>query len=556
MSLGHSIGIIVQAVDRFSAPMRRINERIERFSEPVRRLGLSFAGLGRVSGLSKLAAGIQDVGSKLKNAVGAAGALAGKLALLGGTAIFAFKQGFVDVAGKFEDFKAVLTTLEGGDVGKAEKDFAWISEFAAKTPYELDTVTDAFVKLKSYGLDPMDGLATSTGDAAAAMGKDYMQAVEAIADAVTGENERLKEFGIKASKVGSKIVYEYTKDGKTMHKAVDANNKHLIQKTIESIWNSKYAGAMDARSKTWNGMLSNLSDWWTRFANMVMQSGAFEWLKDKLGGFLAMLQQMADSGELQQLANDIGVKLVEGLKMAWEAGKELGTALMDLLAFLPKLASFMGGWGNVAMLAAAVVAGPLLMAIASLTASFVTLGVAIGFTPIGWFLGIVAAIAALAYVVISNWDAISGFFTGLWEGVKGAFNGVLAFLQGFSLSAIGARIAASLGEGLAAQWQVVSAWFRDAVAGLLDLVPDGLKARLGLGGAPAATGAAAVTPTKTGAAAVMAGGAASPAAAGEQTVRTEVVIKGENLPAGMAVSAPRSQADRTSMDLGYSMAGP
>ena len=32
------------------------------------------------------------------------------------------------------------------------------------------------------------------------MGKPVLQAVEAISDAITGENERLKEFGIKGSK--------------------------------------------------------------------------------------------------------------------------------------------------------------------------------------------------------------------------------------------------------------------------------------------------------------------------------------------------------------------
>jgi predicted phage-related tail protein len=44
------------------------------------------------------------------------------------------------------------------------------------------------------------------------MGKPLMQTVEAIADAMTGQNERLKEFGIKAEAIKgtNRIIYEYT----------------------------------------------------------------------------------------------------------------------------------------------------------------------------------------------------------------------------------------------------------------------------------------------------------------------------------------------------------
>jgi hypothetical protein len=38
------------------------------------------------------------------------------------------------------------------------------------------------------------------------MGKDMMQMIEAVADASTGEFERLKEFGIKASKQGDQVA--------------------------------------------------------------------------------------------------------------------------------------------------------------------------------------------------------------------------------------------------------------------------------------------------------------------------------------------------------------
>lgn len=44
-------------------------------------------------------------------------------------------------------------------------------------------------------------------------------------------------------------------------------------------------------------------------------------------------------------------------------------------------------------------------------------------------------------------------------------------------------------------------------------------------------------------------------AGAEQTVRTEVIIKAENLPQGMSVDAPSSQDDKVSVKRGYAMPG-
>ena len=118
-------------------------------------------------------------------------------------------------AAEFECFESILETVEGSSK-KAEQSMGWISNFAAKTPFDLDEVTDAFVKLRAYGMDPRHGLLRTLGDTSAAKGKPLDQAVEAIADAVTGENESLKEYGLKGHVDGNTITYEFTgKDGRT-----------------------------------------------------------------------------------------------------------------------------------------------------------------------------------------------------------------------------------------------------------------------------------------------------------------------------------------------------
>jgi len=189
---------------------------------------------------------------------------------------FSFLKSSISIAGEFERFGSILETIEGS-AEKARKSLDWVKEFAQTTPYELAEVTDAFVKMKSYGLNPLgDGLRT-LGDTAAAMGKPLIQAVEAMADAVTGENERLKEFGIKASKIGDRIKYTWTDASGKAKKIIIKNNKEIIESTLKAIFNSKYAGAMDRMSRTWQGLTSNLSDAWTNFKqSLIIKSGIFD----------------------------------------------------------------------------------------------------------------------------------------------------------------------------------------------------------------------------------------------------------------------------------------
>ncbi|MBL3582630.1 tape measure protein [Oleidesulfovibrio alaskensis] len=393
----------IGAVDKFSAPFRRFNEFVEKSTSGLRQLRNSLGNLKHEAGINK----VLWAGRGVASGIGAAGAgaaqVAARFGALGAAAGFAFKTQFVDTAAGFEQFETILTTLNQGDTEAARKEMDWISRFAAKTPYDLAGVTDAFVKLRSYGLDPTKGLLTTLGDTASSMGKPLQQAVEAIADAVTGENERLKEFGITARKTGDNIIYQYTdaagRERKLMAKASD---RAAIQASLMSIWNEKFAGGMDRMSRTFTGLTSNLFDTWTRFTNMVMANGVFDWMKGKLEGWLDQLDELDKNGTLQQWAKSLGASITGFFEQAWEAGKNFWAFIQKVGNGLSWLADAMGGWDNMALAAVAVMSGPLIAALVQLGAAFITLGTAMLTTPFGW----VIAVGVAFYAVIKNWKSI------------------------------------------------------------------------------------------------------------------------------------------------------
>ncbi len=98
--------------------------------------------------------------------------------------------------------------------------------------------------------------------------------------------------------------------------------------------------------------------------------------------------------------------------------------------------------------------GPLIAALAAAGAAFVTLGITIMTTPIGWILGGIAALVAAGYLLYKNWDKINGWLLTSLAIVSAVFIRLAFALSGPVLSAftsVGSKItglAVNLGKSL------------------------------------------------------------------------------------------------------------
>ena len=140
-----------------------------------------------------------------------------------------------------------------------------LQKLAADTPGSLAEWTEAYIKLVNRGIKPTTSELINIGDLSASQGKSVDQLIEAILDAMTGENERLKEFGIKASKSGDTVKYTFkgvTTEVKNSEEAI--KNYLLSLGRMDGV-----AGSMSTQMQELQGIESNLGDTMDNFYNKL-----------------------------------------------------------------------------------------------------------------------------------------------------------------------------------------------------------------------------------------------------------------------------------------------
>lgn len=243
---------------------------------------------------------LDALGSKIKTVIAASALTIGAKKM--GSAM-------LDQASSMEQYRNTLNIVMK-DQEKAGKTFAWAVQYANKTPFETGDVVDATVKLTSYGLEAQKVLPL-TGDMAGAMGKSMDQAVEAIADAQTGELERLKEFGITKEMIvaqGNKKLAGI----ELVNNKGQITNQKAFNAALFSLMQERYQGAMETQSKTWKGMVSTVSgiakNGLAKIAGIsdtgeIIPDSAFDVLKTKLTSVTDYMLQMQESGQFDVLAD-------------------------------------------------------------------------------------------------------------------------------------------------------------------------------------------------------------------------------------------------------------
>ena len=199
---------------------------------------------------------------------------------------------------------------------------------------------------------------------------------------------------------------------------------------------------------------------------------------DDLAEFIAKNKE-AFSGRLSEAVS----KLADSLKKV--DFEKLAKQCMDAFDAIGELYDKIGGFDTILKALAALMAGKLIIAIGSFVGSLLTLGqsffalipiikaVGIAFVanPIG---AVITAIAAGAALIISNWDRVGPFFTGLWNSITGIFTSAVSNIE---------KVISGWVDGIKTLWsglfngdmsKIVDGFFKMFDASF-NLVPDSFK---------------------------------------------------------------------------------
>lgn len=371
-------------------------------------------------------------------------------------------------ASDMESMNIALQTSFQGNQKEAKAAFDAINKFAAKTPYGLEEVMTGFIKLKNMGLDPSEEALTAYGNTASAMGKSLKDMVEAVADAATGEFERLKEFGIKAKSEGENVTFMFQGVKTTVGK-----NSKEIEQYLKYVGNVKFAGGIEAQSKSVKGMLSTLTDGVVMTASKIgttMLPRLKELMNqvtpviDRISAWVGRNPALTES-ILKAAAGAMALSFAiaaasfafGGVFKVISAGMAVVNAYRTLMITVTAVQtamafSAMSGATGIGVLSAALKAANL---------AFLT-------SPIFW---VVAAIAVAAFLIIKYWEPIKAFFSKLWTGIKAIFWKAIDFIKEWGLLFLG-----PIGWVIKA-WQLVPDKFKNIGSDIITGLWNGIKSK-------------------------------------------------------------------------------
>ena len=348
----------------------------------------------------------------------------------------------IDGASSMEQFRNTLETVLK-DPNKARKKLAWANRFANKTPFESQEVVEGMTKLQSYGIEGDRILKTTNrtylemiGDMASGMGKSFDQAIEAVADARTGELERLKEFGITKNMIDD---FGKSQGIEIFNNKGQIKDMELFNKTLFEMMNSRFGGAMEKQAKTFKGGLSTISGAFksglatlagvNEFGDIV-ENSPFQILKDKvIIPFSELLVKLQEDGTFTKWAEN------------------LASVFQELISRGEKIIKFIVDWKElliplVSALAGLFIINKVVVLIGALQTALATLS----FNPVMLGIGAVIAIGVLLY---RNWDLIKEKLISLWDKIKG-FVKIFLFFSGIGLII-------KLGQLLVKNWDLIKA---------------------------------------------------------------------------------------------------
>jgi tape measure domain-containing protein len=334
---------------------------------------------------------------------------------------YAMAKPFIEIGkiqSKFENLNSTMLSLgDSAEQAQAATGFLKDIAFGGKTKFDLDAITNAFIKLKTGGIDPTQGTLLALLDTIAATGGTAAQlegaarAINQIAskgklasEELVGQLAEQLPGAVRLAAKSYGITYDNIRELLDKIKAGSIGARDFLTRLFTTM-QQDFSGAGQRSLQNIDGIIVQFRQRWQRFLDDIGQSGAFDSLKAFLQDLLKQLDEAAANGSLQKLAKDISDALVVMLKaLVAVIGflREFGGLIVQLagIAIVVRLVRTLAGWFGT--LSAVLSKMRTVWAFATVGASGFT-AVMVGLRavmltalgPVGWIAGIALAIYQL-----------------------------------------------------------------------------------------------------------------------------------------------------------------
>lgn len=319
---------------------------------------------------------------------------------------------------EIEKYQTALTTLTGS-AEKANQIISNIKSDAAKTPFDVKSLTQASQLLISTGLDADSARQTilALGDAVSATGGGSdelarmavnLQQVKNLGKATSMDIKQFAMAGIDIYGLLADYLGVTKQEAASMQVTWDNLNGALINASKSG---GKYFQAMQKQSQTLNGQWSTLKDNFKEFAGAAL-TPVVNILKNNL---LPVLNDLFTGGaKIKQFLSEHQTSIILMVGV-------VGSLTAAIVAY--NIAQ------NAATIALVIYNGVMGIATAATTA----FGTVVAFltSPITLVILAIGALITIGVLLVKNWDKIKAGLLNVWNGIKtGVSNGVNA-IKGF-----------------------------------------------------------------------------------------------------------------------------
>jgi tape measure domain-containing protein len=271
------------------------------------------------------------IGGATKALVGFVGAYVGLSKLRDGLV------SILSTADQLESYSFQFAALFGG-IEQGEQATAWVQDFARNTGTRLGNVRDAFVQLKTFGIDPMNGSLQALVDYNAKLGgsQEKLEGIILAVGQAWGkqklQGEEILQLVERGIPVWDLLAQATGKSTAELQKLSTAGKlgRDAIAALVSELGNAA-TGMSEAGLDRLGGQINIVTNNWERFQQMIADSGLYQAAVTFLKDLNAEFEAMASNGQLQKAAQDISDFFSSIIK---NGGEQLKTVISNINGFI------------------------------------------------------------------------------------------------------------------------------------------------------------------------------------------------------------------------------